>query len=207
MAISDSQIVVLNLIELGVAVFRGPDASGWTEIADQGMPDLLYRVQKNNCAAIEAPLRELASSLAHALGGDQGPAALETEYVRLFVAGHGGVPAPLYESCHQGGKGRTMGQSALDMQARLEEAGLSVSLDSNEPPDHLTIELEYLFYLLSEGWTGSELLATKGVDFAESVMLPWVRRFRDALSQADPHPVFVNATDLVAATLSSVRDV
>ena len=198
---SQSHLLLLSLVELSVIVFRGPDAEGWAGLTEHGVPELLARVQKNP-AVSPVPVSGLAHALSQLPGGDY--QSLETEYVRLFIAGSGGVPVPLYESCHQGDLPRTMGQSALDMQSRLSEAGLELSLESNEPSDHLTIELEYLFYLLSEGWTGREDFAARGVEFAGAVMLPWVRCFRDDLADADPHPVFRHAAEIAVDTLEAI---
>ena len=197
MTVSDTNIHLLNLLELCVVIFRGPDKGTWSELASTGVPQLLDTVQGFPGPGI--PLRGLADALAAADIGD-----LESEYVRLFIAGPGGIPAPLYESCHQDETPRTMGRSALAMADRLESLGLEVSLASNEPPDHLTIELEYLYYLLAEGWASRPELADLGSDFADKVMLPWVRRFRDALAQGDPHPVFARAADLCVAALETV---
>ena len=204
MSISQSKLHLLNVLELCVTVFRGPNAEEWANLAKVGVPELLASVQKNPDAFL-APvqrLNQLSASLS-----DEDVAVLETEYVRLFIAGSGGIPAPLYESCHLATTPRTMGQSALDMQTRLQEAGLEISLDSNEPADHLTIELEFLFYLLSEGWFGQNEQAVQGVEFAESIMLPWVRHFRDALNKANPHPIFTCIADLTVATLEAVSKI
>lgn len=204
MSISQSKIVLLNLVELCAALFRGPDEQGWGELATHGLPDLLGRVQ--DFPAIQAgPLKALRDALSpYAETGDFSP--LETEYVRLFIAGPGGVPAPLYESCHLGGAGRTMGQSALAMRDRLAEAGLEISLPSNEPPDHLALELEYLFHLCAEGWTKDPALANRAARFAGEVMKPWVGRFREALAGADPDPVYLAAADTMLALLSAVAE-
>ena len=141
MCLSMSKLFLLNLMELGVTVFRGPDEGVWAELATHALPELLDRVQKISTFPA-GPVRELADTLAsRAHADDFSP--LETEYVRLFIAGPGGIPAPLYESCHQETESRTMGRSALAMRDRLDQAGLVISLDSNEPPDHLTLELEY----------------------------------------------------------------
>lgn len=204
MPLSQSKIMLLNLVELCVAVFRGPGREGWSRLADIGLPQLLDHVQAFP-GFPAGPLRAMAAALApSAESGDF--SGLEAEYVRLFIAGPGGVPAPLYESCHQDGERRTMGQSALDMRDRLAAAGLSVSLDSNEPPDHLTLELEYLYHLCSEGWAGNPALADQAQSFAAEVMLPWVRRFRDSLAGADPHPVYLRAADVAVALLERVPD-
>ncbi|WP_319541149.1 molecular chaperone TorD family protein [uncultured Pseudodesulfovibrio sp.] len=204
MSISESKLHILKLLELCVTIFRGPNADEWSTLATVGVPELIVRVQKNSDTLL-APIQKLNQLLTDIT--DEKTSVLETEYVRLFIAGPGGIPAPLYASCHLGTTPRTMGQSALDMQNRLQQAGLEISLDSNEPADHLTIELEFLFYLLSEGWFNQSEQADQGIEFAESVMLPWVRRFRDALNTASPHPVFACAADITVAMLEAVSKV
>jgi len=200
MSVSDTNICLLNTIELCVTVFRGPDAVTWSQIADSGVPDLLGRVQHYSVYPPDS-----LGGLHNALASLDDFAVLEPEFVRLFIAGPGGVPAPLYESCHLGTEVRTMGQSALDMRDRLTEAGLAVSLDSNEPPDHLSIEFEYLFHLVATGWSGGDPgAAHRGVAFAGEVMLPWVRRFAEALAKSDPHPVFLYSAKLAADVLGAL---
>ncbi|WP_319582388.1 molecular chaperone TorD family protein [uncultured Pseudodesulfovibrio sp.] len=202
MSISQSKIVLLNLMELCAALFRGPDERGWRELATHGLPELLGRVQ-DFPAFPAAPLKALRDGLApYVETEDFSP--LEAEYVRLFIAGPGGVPAPLYESCHQADAPRTMGQSALAMRDRLTEAGLEISLDSNEPPDHLALELEYLFHLCAEGWTNDPALADKAILFAAKDMTPWVARFREALAGAAPDPVYLAGADTTLTLLSKL---
>ncbi|EGB15805.1 hypothetical protein DND132_2602 [Pseudodesulfovibrio mercurii] len=203
MSISHSKLFLLNVMELCVSVFRGPDEHAWAELATHGVPELLDRVQEIPGFPAD-PLSALDEALApYAEAENFSP--LEAEYVRLFIAGPGGVPAPLYESCH-GPEGRTMGRSALAMRDRLAEAGLEISLPSNEPPDHLTLELEFLFHLCAEGWSGDPEFADQAARFAGEVMLPWVGRFRDALAQADPDPVFSAGADLILALLPVVAE-
>jgi len=199
---SDKRIFLLNAIELCVAIFRGPDTYGWGGIADSGLPDLLARAPEN-LTDLTASLRNLQDSILNLSDISD----LETEYVRLFVSASGGVPAPLYESCHLDSKPRTMGDSALAMRSRLDEAGLELALDSNEPLDHLTIELEYLYHLLSTGWAGEDPnLIDAGAAFAGTVMLPWVRRFRQSLADADPQPAFLHGADITLAVLEGVTE-
>ena len=78
--------------------------------------------------------------------------ALETTYVRLFISGKGGIRVPLYQSCHAFDGAPLMGPSAVRMQRRIEAVGLSLTGNAScEPPDHLAVELEYLYFLLERG--------------------------------------------------------
>ncbi|MBW2436550.1 MAG: molecular chaperone TorD family protein [Deltaproteobacteria bacterium] len=111
---------------------------------------------------------------------------LEEGYVRLFISDRGGVTAPLYESCYAnidgGAKALLMGPPAIDMQNRFESKGLSLSKDIHEPPDHISIELEYLYFLLAKGWSaGDKDMIDEASTFAADVMLPWVSAFQARL--------------------------
>lgn len=199
----DLRVACLNTIELGAVVFRGPDTDGWTALFEVGLPELMGHLPEG-LGHLTDSLRRLQDSRP-GLSETEPHAILETEYVRLFIAGAGGVVAPLYESCHLGDAPRIMGDPALSMRSRLGACGLEVALDSNEPPDHLSIELEYLYHLLATGWTeGKSDLEKQARDFSRMDMLPWVRRFREALSRGDAHPVYLAAADLVVTVLETV---
>jgi len=199
----DEQIYLLNTIELAAAVFRGPDADGWAGLIEAGLPFMadLSLKRPGHLTTTLLKLQGAASSADRAGLVHE----LLTEYVRLFVAGRGGVVAAPYESCHGGGKAAVMGESALAMRNRLAAAGLEIALDSNEPPDHIALELEYLYHLLSSAWTGADgALEAEGRAFAGQVMLPWVRRFREALLAGEPHPVYEHVADLTVGLLEAV---
>ena len=81
---------------------------------------------------------------------------LEESYVRLFVNAQNGITAPLYHSCYQDtgqpdSQSGLMGESAGFMRQFFKSKGLSLANSINEPPDHLSIELEYLYFLLQQG--------------------------------------------------------
>jgi TorA-specific chaperone len=197
------RVFLLNIIELAAAVFRGPSPEGWQALAEVGLPDLRARVPQRL-----GHFTGILDNLQAATAAD--PRELEAEYVRLFIAAGGGVAAPLYESCHTGGKPQVMGESALSMRRRLAEAGLEQAGSSNEPPDHLAVELEYLYHLLATGWTGDDsgdapepeaAAEAAGIAFASEVMLPWVGRFAAALDAGQPHPAYASCANLLLALL------
>jgi len=200
--IPQPKIFLLNVLELCVTVFRGPDADTWSALATSGLPELLQSVQAIPCFP-SVPVKGMIKALAPSVQ-TKDFTLLETEYVRLFIAGPGGVPAPLYHSCHLDSPARTMGQPAMDMRERLHAADLETALASNEPPDHISNELEYLYFLLSQGWMGAPEISAQGATFAAEVMLPWVRRFRETLTVAKPHPAFQCAADMTVAALEAI---
>jgi len=201
---TDERVFLLNNLELLTAIFRGPDSEGWTAIISTGLPELMAR-STHGGADLTHSLNNLQEALPTSSKIPDGLSDLETEYVRLFVAGRGGIVAPLYESCHLGDAPRIMGDAALSMQSRLNECGLEVSLESNEPPDHLSLELEYIYHLLVTGWSDNKPeLENKAQEFAKLEMLPWLRRFRDALNNGEPHPAYSTSADLAIDVLKMI---
>lgn len=194
-------LFILNALELAAAIFRGPDTPGWEAIISVGLPQLLDQAEQADME-LTAALQKLQSELPDLKTPGDPLTILETEYVRLFIAGWGGAVAPPYQSCHQGHTPRVMGDTALDMQHRLQALGLEIALESNEPPDHLSIELEYLYHLLATAWTRNNPdFEAQGRDFARSVLAPWLPQFRLAMLDGDAHGAFVAALDVVAAVV------
>ena len=131
--------------------------------------------------------------------------ALSTTYIRLFVSTLGGVPAPLYQSCYESDGGSLMGSSAQAMQERLERCGLSVSLDAGEPPDHLPIQLEYLFFLLDTGWREEDSARLEeAASFVEASLLPWMRRVSGRIDAAGEAVFYPSAAALLCRLLERI---
>jgi len=112
---------------------------------------------------------------------------LEARYVSLFISNRQGIAAPLYHSCYAGPQGAEsepllMGEPAVEMRRRLASSGLALDEDLSQPPDHLCIEIEFLFFLLKAGWDdGNHSRLAEAEDFAGDWMLPWVRIFQERL--------------------------
>jgi TorA-specific chaperone len=136
---------------------------------------------------------------------------LETAYVRLFISHRDGIAAPLYESCYvgvePGATGSLMGEPALRMKKRLQSNGLSIGEDISEPPDHIAIELEYLYYLLQKGWAeGRPTLFNDAVSFAAHTMLPWISEFRERLAGESECRFYFHIASLVTASLRLIGE-
>ncbi|WP_419786307.1 TorD/DmsD family molecular chaperone [Pseudodesulfovibrio sp.] len=191
-----SRIFVLNCLECVAAIFRGPDADAWVRLIEEGLPELIARdpaVFPN----VTRALRKLQSALLPDAIPDL--TLLETEFVRLFIAGRGGTVAPPYESCHQPHTApRTMAEPAQNMRRLLDAAGLAP--DSNEPPDHLALELEFLYHLLATSWSQNQPdLEQQARSFAAKTLTDWLPRFIVALDKGNAHPVYIAAAELAGA--------
>jgi len=120
---------------------------------------------------------------------------LEASYVSLFISNREGIVGPLYHSCYAGPEGTQyepllMGEPAVEMRKRLASSGLALDEDLNQLPDHLCIEIEYLYFLLNEGRDkDNDSRLAEAMDFAGDWMLPWVRQFQERL-KADEETEF-----------------
>lgn len=77
---------------------------------------------------------------------------LAVEYYKLFY-GPAKLLAPPYESMYT--EGMIMGESTLEVIKRYEEAGVAISPEFKNLPDHAAAELEFMYYLVSkevEAW-------------------------------------------------------
>lgn len=74
---------------------------------------------------------------------------LSVDYTRLFVTGMPKVAAPPYESVYLG-RGLLMGEPVSRVLAAYREAGLELSQDYADLPDHLVAELEFMGYLVQQ---------------------------------------------------------
>jgi len=131
---------------------------------------------------------------------------LETDYVRLFISHRDGIAAPLYESCYFGVEaGNTaplMGKPALRMKQRFESKGLLIDSNIHEPPDHLAIELEFLYFLLEKGRSDydRELIA-EASSFSSDVMLPWTSKLQERLAVESECRFYFLITSILTAVL------
>ena len=121
----------------------------------------------------------------------------------MFINSRDGVAAPLYASCYAAGNApgedsTLMGPPALMMKERFESKGLSLGNHIHEPPDHLAIELEYLYFLLEKSWRENDTaLMDEAVSFAAEIMLPWVIKLQERIAPVETECRFYQLTSAV----------
>jgi len=132
---------------------------------------------------------------------------LEQAYVRLFINSRDGISAPLYASCYMPGANPEddsplMGPPAVMIKERFESKGLSLGDHIHEPPDHLSIELEYLYFLLEKGWsTDDAALIDEAISFSAEIMLPWVLKFQQRLVAVETECRFYQLTTAILCAI------
>ena len=72
---------------------------------------------------------------------------LAVEYARLFVGPYE-LKAPPYGSVYLDGGRRVMGDSTMEVVRIYEKAGLAMDKKFKELPDHIAVELEFMYYLI-----------------------------------------------------------
>ena len=73
--------------------------------------------------------------------------SLTLDYARLFLGPYE-LLAPPYGSVYLDGERQIMGQSTLEVRNKYRKAGLDISNDFLEPPDHIAAELEFIYFLI-----------------------------------------------------------
>ena len=202
----NQQQALLEILKKLIAVFWGPNPKKCSQMLQEsffGSFDKLAELSgKWNVHEIKSVLRDFKNA-------DTLFDRLEEGYVRLFISDRGGVAAPLYESCYAktegGAKMLLMGAPAIDMKNRFESKGLRLSKDINEPPDHLSIEMEYLYFLLAKGWSDEDKdLIDEAATFAADVMLPWVSEFQARLAAEKKCRFYPLMTSILTAILEMI---
>ena len=97
----------------------------------------IYPDVSQNVSAMERELRSM---------DDLYP--LEIDFAKLFV-GPFSLLAPPYGSVHLEGGRQVMGESTLNVRDHYREAGLDISEDFRNPPDHIAVELEFMHFVVS----------------------------------------------------------
>ena len=130
--------------------------------------------------------------------------ALRIDYSKLFVGPYK-LLAPPYGSVYLENTTRVMGDSTLDVKNRYGKEGLQVDL--KEAPDHIAIELEFMYYLISkevEAALNSDTANTaayleKQKDFLETHLGIWISELAnniEANSQTEFYKGLARLTEL-----------
>jgi TorA-specific chaperone len=178
--------VILDGLKIMGQTFWGPSIEGCSEMVKEDYLNRLDSLTSLLKTGADDDLQGIVSILKAFPDGDSLYQHLEEGYVRLFISAKGGITAPLYESCYEFGGAPLMGRAAAEMKERFKTKNLSVADTIQEPPDHLSIELEYLYFLLDKGWREEDdALVTEAAEFASDTMLPWVSELSEKLASEE----------------------
>ncbi|UCE83411.1 MAG: molecular chaperone TorD family protein [Deltaproteobacteria bacterium] len=202
------QNILLDGLKMVSQIFWGPSGDRCVEMVEE---DYLVRLEELTAVIDEKSrgnLRQILSVIRSFKDGDSLCEYLEPAYVRLFISAKEGIPAPLYESCYEYENAPLMGKPASAMKERFEAKGLSIADEILEPPDHVSIELEYLYFLLGKGWNDKdEAYITEASAFASDVMLPWVSKLSKRLASEKECRFYPLSATVLMGILTILGDV
>lgn len=152
-------------------------------------------------------LAEKAIDALHVKAGQDGEAlrTLEIAYNRLFVGPRRPL-APPYESLYRDPGGLVMGPSAQAVQACYTEAGIALTPDYRDLPDHVAVELGFMAYLAAEEAEAEGEQAGRWRErqsaFLRQHLAAWLPAFCERVRAASQHPFYLAVADLAQAFMN-----
>jgi len=134
---------------------------------------------------------------------------LSIEYAKLFV-GPFELKAPPYGSVYLDEGGRVMGDSTIEVIRMYQEAGLTLDESFKELPDHIAVELEFIYFLTHEKVNALEksekdracvFQETRTV-FLKRYPRKWVPIFCDKIIKSTENAFYISLADCLSTFLS-----
>ena len=180
------QLILLGGLKIMGQTFWGPSLERCTEMVQENYLNRLQSLKSILPARSFDSLDQIVSTIKSFPDVDSLYQHLEECYVRLFISAKGGIVALLYESCYEFEGAPLMGRAAAEMKKRFEAKGMSVADNVQEPPDHISIELEYLYFLLDKGWREKyDALIVEAAEFSSDTLLPWASELSEKLASEE----------------------
>ena len=152
-------------------------------LPEPGLSETLKDLELNMANACE-PAVEFIQTMREEFEAFDNLELLIVDFSKLFVGPYTLFAAP-YGSVYLDGERKIMGDSTLDVQNRYREAGLDTAKNFKDAPDHITAELEFMYYLIFkeiESFSNSDIetaiaLIQKQKFFLEDHLMAWVPEF------------------------------
>ncbi|HBB16731.1 MAG: hypothetical protein A3J94_15820 [Syntrophus sp. RIFOXYC2_FULL_54_9] len=133
-------------------------------------------------------------------------------YAKLFV-GPNELLAPPFGSVYLDGKNMVMGDSTMEVIKLYEEHGLSMDSEFRNLPDHITVEMEFMYYLIfketealeKSQWDAAlDYIKTQGL-FFDGFLRKWVNPFCDKIKEGTDNEFYTNLADCVSAFIEKAH--
>ncbi len=108
---------------------------------------------------------------------------MQVEYTRLFITAFPEVPAPIFRSYYV--EKELFGESTGKIIDFYEKHDFHLSKELNEPPDHIAVELEFVFRMIEEGIPENEQ-----VYFIKENILSWTDKFAGRIRESAKTPFY-----------------
>ena len=198
-----------NCIRLLADIYWGPTIDICKDMVNGTYLSSFEQLNKLLGIDISGDIKALNQSISKYTSADLLFDELEGIYVSMFINALDGIQTPLYHSCYLGetasDKGLLMGASAIEMANRYEAAGLSLSKDIKEPPDHISLELEYLYFLQGGLETAEkESFQAEINEYISVFMLPWINTFLECIKSTNNELIYPQMTAILVAVLEHI---
>lgn len=131
---------------------------------------------------------------------------LLVDYAKLFV-GPNELIAPPYGSIYLDKERRVMGDSTIKTMELYREAGLAINDDFKELPDHIAVELEFMYYLVfketealekSDTYTAHKFIKMQQ-EFLNSFLGLWINNFCEKIKNGTDNEFYRALAGCVSA--------
>jgi TorA maturation chaperone TorD len=187
---------LLNLESLRMEAFRLLSVCYF--IPDSGLSEKLETLEFNMANVCE-PAVEWVQNMRKELKAGANLEPLKVDFSKLFVGPYKLSAAP-YGSVYLEGERKMMGQSTLDVRNRYREAGLDTAKNFKDAPDHISAELEFMYYLIFkeiEAFSNTDIESAIGFiqkqrSFLEGHLMAWVPEFAKSIIEYAENPFYPN---------------
>lgn len=132
---------------------------------------------------------------------------LKVEYARLFVGPHKLI-APPFGSVYLEPNGLLMGDSTIAVSGIYQECGIDLAADVKQLPDHITLELEFIYFLIfkemndaqnTENWIAMQK------NFMQDYLASWVPQFVENIENGSDNTFYKHLGSLLLKVVNSYK--
>ena len=176
-------------------------------LPEPGLSEKLENLEFN-MANVSEPAVKLVQSMRTEFEASAGLEPLKVDFSKLFVGPYKLSAAP-YGSVYLEGERKMMGDSTLDVRNRYREAGLDTAKNFKDAPDHISAELEFMYYLIFkeiEAFSRADMetamdFVQKQKSFLEDHLMAWGPEFAGNIIEYAENPFYRNLAKVTEAFL------
>lgn len=127
---------------------------------------------------------------------------LKLDYAKLFV-GPFEMYAPPYSTIYLENTQEVMGRSSMRISNYYKKAGLSIGEDCKVPIDHITLQLEFLYYVsFKYSQTKNESYEQLYLNFLDEILFIWLPKFTENVITYGQTPIYKELAHLLSRFVS-----
>ena len=176
-------------------------------LPDAGLSEKLENLEFNMADVCE-PAAESVQKMRKEFESCTNLEPLKVDFSKLFVGPYQLSAAP-YGSVYLEDKRQIMGDSTLDVKNRYREAGLDTAKTFKDAPDHISAELEFMYYLIFkeiEAFANSDIetaidFIQKQKSFLEDHLMAWMPDFANSIIENAENSFYLNLAKATTAFL------